>query len=138
MRLLGTNAMAALVTRGCAEMRRLVVSLGGESSTVFGLSGVGDTFGTCFGPLSRNRMVGFRLGQGEPLEEIIDSMAEVAEGVATSRALAKLVSQQVGGYRRDLKYPILFGTAAILDGELTPREGLQKLMEMPLRLEDHW
>mmetsp|Transcript_5879 Transcript_5879/g.12912 ORF Transcript_5879/g.12912 Transcript_5879/m.12912 type:complete len:81 (+) Transcript_5879:1012-1254(+) len=63
MRLLGTNAMAALVTRGCAEMRRLVVSLGGESSTVFGLSGVGDTFGTCFGPLSRNRMVGFRLGQ---------------------------------------------------------------------------
>jgi len=101
--------------------------------------------------------------QGEPLEEIIDSMAEVAEGVATSRALAKLVSQQartlihpfkdphmlhphwplgccfqVGGYRRDLKYPILFGTAAILDGELTPREGLQKLMEMPLRLEDHW
>mmetsp|Transcript_5878 Transcript_5878/g.12905 ORF Transcript_5878/g.12905 Transcript_5878/m.12905 type:complete len:113 (+) Transcript_5878:798-1136(+) len=60
---LGTNAMAALVTRGCAEMRRLVVSLGGESSTVFGLSGVGDTFGTCFGPLSRNRMVGFRLGQ---------------------------------------------------------------------------
>lgn len=135
---LGTNAMAALVTRGCAEMRRLVVSLGGESSTVFGLSGVGDTFGTCFGPLSRNRMVGFRLGQGESLDEIVDSMAEVAEGVATSRALAKLVSQQVGGYRRDLKYPILFGTAAILDGEYTPREGLQRLMEMPLRSEDHW
>ena len=54
---LGTNAMAALVTRGCGEMRRLVTNLGGESSTVFGLSGVGDTFGTCFGPLSRNRQV---------------------------------------------------------------------------------
>jgi len=135
---LGTNAMAALVTRGCAEMRRLVVSLGGESSTVFGLSGVGDTFGTCFGPLSRNRMVGYRLGQGESLEEIVASMSEVAEGVATSRALARLLSQQVKGYRRDLKYPILFGVAAILEGELTPAEGLKRLMEMPLIHEDHW
>ena len=54
---LGTNAMAALVTRGCTEMRKLVVVCGGEPSTVFGLSGVGDTFGTCFGPLSRNRQV---------------------------------------------------------------------------------
>ena len=50
---LGTNAMAALVTRGCSEMRRVVVMMGGEPSTVFGLSGVGDTFGTCFGPLTR-------------------------------------------------------------------------------------
>ena len=90
------------------------------------------------GPLSRNRMVGYRLGQGEPLVEITSSMSEVAEGVATSRALAKLVSQQVKGYRRDLKYPILFGVAAILEGELTPAEGLKRLMEMPLKLEDHW
>jgi hypothetical protein len=59
---LGTNAMAALVTRGCTEMRKLVVVCGGESSTVFGLSGVGDTFGTCFGPQSRNRQVGHRIG----------------------------------------------------------------------------
>jgi len=135
---LGTNAMAALVTRGCAEMRRLVVALGGESSTVFGLSGVGDTFGTCFGPLSRNRMVGYRLGQGEPLEEIVSSMSEVAEGVATSLSLAKLLSREVKGYRRDLKYPILFGVAAILEGELTPAEGLKRLMDMPLIHEDHW
>mmetsp|Transcript_30651 Transcript_30651/g.74566 ORF Transcript_30651/g.74566 Transcript_30651/m.74566 type:complete len:428 (+) Transcript_30651:89-1372(+) len=135
---LGTNAMAALVTRGCAEMRRLVVSLGGESATVFGLSGVGDTFGTCFGPLSRNRMVGYRLGQGEALEDIVSSMSEVAEGVATSGALARLVRQQVKGYRRDLKYPILLGVAKILEGELTPAEGLKNLMEMPLKLEDHW
>merc|ERR1719310_2500902 len=78
---LGTNAMAALVTRGCSEMRRLVVALGGQSSTVFGLSSVGDTFGTCFGPLSRNRQVGYRLGKGESLDEIIDSMSQVAEGV---------------------------------------------------------
>jgi len=133
---LGTNAMAALVTRGCTEMRKLVVVCGGEPSTVFGLSGVGDTFGTCFGPLSRNRQVGMRLGRGETLEEILASSSEVAEGVATSRAITKLVEKRVKGYRRDLKYPILFGVAAILDGKITPREGLERLMEMPLRVED--
>jgi len=133
---LGTNAMAALVTRGCTEMRKLVVVCGGEPSTVFGLSGVGDTFGTCFGPLSRNRQVGMRLGRGETLEDILASSSEVAEGVATSRAITKLVEKRVKGYRRDLKYPILFGVAAILDGKITPREGLERLMEMPLRVED--
>ena len=101
---LGTNAMAALVTRGCGEMRRLVTTLGGGSSTVFGLSGVGDTFGTCFGPLSRNRQVGYRLGKGEKLEDILESMSQVAEGVATARALTQLVNKRVKGYRKDLKY----------------------------------
>jgi len=67
---LGTNAMSGLVTRGCAEMRRLGLYLGAEPSTLAGLSGVGDTFGTCFGPLSRNRNVGIRLGKGETLAEI--------------------------------------------------------------------
>ena len=133
---LGTNAMAALVTRGCSEMRKLVVVCGGEASTVLGLSGVGDTFGTCFGPLSRNRQVGIRLGRGESLEEILNSTSEVAEGVATSRALRALVDSRVRGYRRELKYPILYGVAAILDGEMSPQEGLQRLMELPLRIED--
>jgi glycerol-3-phosphate dehydrogenase (NAD+) len=134
---LGTNAMAALVTRGCSEMRRLVVALGGQSSTVFGLSGVGDTFGTCFGPLSRNRQVGYRLGQGERLEDILDSMSEVAEGVATARALRDLIDQRVKGYRKELKYPILYGVARIIDGEFTPREGLTDLMEnYPNRMEE--
>ena len=80
-----------------------MAALDGESSTVFGLSGVGDTFGTCFGPLSRNRQVGYRLGKGETLEEILDSMSEVAEGVATARALTQLVDARVKGYRKDLK-----------------------------------
>ena len=133
---LGTNAMAALVTRGCSEMRRLTQVMGGEDYTVFGLSGVGDTFGTCFGPLSRNRMVGKRLGSGESLEDILGSTDEVAEGVATSRAIAQLLEQRVRGYRRDLKFPILLGVAAILDGKLTPRQGLEKLMQYPLRVED--
>jgi len=134
---LGTNAMAALVTRGCGEMRRLVTTLGGESATVFGLSGVGDTFGTCFGPLSRNRQVGYRLGKGESLDEILESMSEVAEGVATAKALTQLVNARVKGYRKDLKYPILFGVEAILEGKISPREGLILLMEKyPLRLEE--
>jgi len=133
---LGTNAMAALVTRGCTEMRRLAVVCGGEPATVFGLSGVGDTFGTCFGPLSRNRQVGIRLGRGEKLEDILASTSEVAEGVATARAVTALVNAKVRGYRRDLKFPILFGVAAILDGKLSPREGLERLMSMPLRVED--
>lgn len=135
---LGTNAMAALVTRGCGEMRRLSTKLGGESATVFGLSGVGDTFGTCFGPLSRNRQVGYRLGKGETLDEIIGSMSEVAEGVDTARSLIALVDARVGGYRKDLKYPILYGVASILDGEISPREGMVLLMEKyPLRLETY-
>ena len=98
---------------------------------------MGDTFGTCFGPLSRNRMVGLRLGRGESLDDILGSTDEVAEGVATSRAIAQLIDKKVHGYRRDLKYPILFGVAAILDGEISPREGLVLLMEKyPLRLEE--
>ena len=134
---LGTNAQAALVTRGCGEMRRLVKIMGGQSSTVFGLSGIGDTFGTCFGPLSRNRQVGVRLGQGESLPEIVSSLGQVAEGVDTAIALKKLVSREVKGYRVDLKYPILFGVCAILEGEISPREGLGLLMEKyPLRLEE--
>lgn len=73
----GTNAMAGLVTRGCGEMRRLAIILGGKSHTLSGLSGVGDTFGTCFGPLSRNRNFGIRLGKGESMEEILASSTEV-------------------------------------------------------------
>lgn len=132
---LGTNAMSALVTRGCGEMRRLGVTFGARSSTIAGLSGVGDTFGTCFGPLSRNRKFGFRLGQGETMEEILASSTEVAEGVDTSIALVNLIKQKCKGYRMDLKYPILFGIAAILQGQLTPREGLKGIMAMPFLME---
>merc|ERR1711981_65869 len=84
---LGTNAVTALVTRGLYEMQRIALAMGGKPSTIAGLSGVGDTFGTCFGPLSRNRRFGYRLGQGETMKEIIDSTTEVAEGVDTSIAL---------------------------------------------------
>ncbi|CAM9127181.1 unnamed protein product [Phaeothamnion confervicola] len=132
---LGTNAMAGLVTRGCVEMTRLATVLGGKASTVSGLSGVGDTFGTCFGPLSRNRSFGIRLGKGETMAEILASTTEVAEGVETALALSRLIPQIDRSYRIDLKYAIIFGIAEILRGERSPREGLADLMSMPLRAE---
>lgn len=132
---LGTNAMSGLVTRGCGEMRRLGNVLGAKPSTIAGLSGVGDTFGTCFGPLSRNRRFGYRLGEGETMAEILSSTTEVAEGVDTSIALVKMIKKRCKGYRLDLKYPILFGVAAILEGKQTPSDGLRGLMNMPMRME---
>lgn len=133
---LGTNAMSGLVTRGCGEMRRLGVTLGARPSTLAGLSGVGDTFGTCFGPLSRNRKFGYRLGKGETMEEILASSTEVAEGVETSKALVKLIKTKFKGYRLDLKYPILFGIASIIEGNLTPSDGLRGIMSLPFMMEN--
>jgi glycerol-3-phosphate dehydrogenase (NAD+) len=99
-------------------------------------SGVGDTFGTCFGPLSRNRKFGYRLGKGETMEEILASSTEVAEGVATSIALVNFIKIKCKGYRLDLKYPILFGVASILEGKLTPLEGMKGIMNMPFSMEN--
>ena len=99
-------------------------------------TGVGDTFGTCFGPLSRNRSFGYRLGKGETMEDILSSTTEVAEGVDTSIALVKMIKTQCKGYRLDLKYPILFGVADILEGSQTPEDGLKGLMNMPMRREN--
>ena len=103
---------------------------------LFGCSGVGDTFGTCFGPLSRNRQFGYRLGQGETMEEILASTTEVAEGVETSKALVDLINTKCRGYRLDLKYPILYGVANILEGTQTPLEGVKALMSMPINMEN--
>lgn len=98
--------------------------------------GVGDTFGTCFGPLSRNRKFGYRLGKGETVEEILASTTEVAEGVETAKALVRLIRTKLKGYRLDLKFPILFGIADILEGNLTPEDGLKGIMNMPFIMEN--
>ena len=108
-----------------------------HSLDFFGVfTGVGDTFGTCFGPLSRNRAFGYRLGQGETMKEILESTTEVAEGVDTALAVVRLIEKECRGYRLDLKYPILFGIAKILEGEQTPLEGLELLMNMPMQMEN--
>lgn len=73
------NAAAALVTRGCNEVQRLALYMGARPSTLTGLSGVGDCFATCFGPLSRNRTLGVRVGKGESIQDILDSLTEVRQ-----------------------------------------------------------
>jgi len=76
------------------------------------------------------------LGKGETMEQILASSTEVAEGVETSKALVNLIKTQCRGYRLDLKYPILFGVASILEGKQTPLEGVQGLMSMPMQMEN--
>ena len=89
----GDNTKAALITRGLAELARLGISLGGEPLTFSGLAGMGDLIATCISPQSRNRHVGVELGKGRHLDEIIDEMKMVAEGVKTSRAVVDLAAQ---------------------------------------------
>lgn len=88
----GDNTRAALITRGLAELTRLGVALGGEPLTFAGLAGMGDLVATCISPQSRNRHVGEELGRGRTLEEIVDEMKMVAEGVKTSRAVVDLAA----------------------------------------------
>jgi glycerol-3-phosphate dehydrogenase (NAD(P)+) len=84
---MGDNAKAALLTRGLAEMARFCLTQGADESTIYGLAGLGDMLATCSSPLSRNFQVGFRLGRGETLEDILRDMKVVAEGVHTARAV---------------------------------------------------
>ncbi len=87
---LGNSSRAALITRGVAELARMVAKMGGEAQTVSGLSGVGDMVLTCTGDLSRNRTVGLRIGRGERLGDILGSMKMVAEGVRNSISVCAL------------------------------------------------
>ena len=87
---LGHNALAALITRGLAEIGRLAAALGGRRDTLAGLAGLGDLVLTCTGSLSRNRHVGIELARGRPLAEIIGGMKMVAEGVRTTEAALAL------------------------------------------------
>ena len=89
----GSNARAAVITRGLAEMTRLGVMLGAKQETFFGLSGLGDLVLTCTGELSRNRYVGLELGRGKPLKAILASMNMVAEGVKTTKSVYDLVNR---------------------------------------------
>jgi glycerol-3-phosphate dehydrogenase (NAD(P)+) len=119
---LGHNARAALITRGLAEMSRLATKLGGQSETLMGLTGLGDLILTCTGELSRNRRVGFELGQGDRLPEILRRLGHVAEGVATAREVVKLARQN------EVDMPISRAVHAVLYEGLAPQRALQELM----------
>lgn len=119
----GHNSVAALITRGLAEMTRLVVACGGRAETMAGLAGLGDLVLTCTGGLSRNRSVGVELGRGKKLPEIIAGMhGMVAEGVFTTTAAVGLAQA------RGVEMPISEQMDAILHHGKSPREAIQDLM----------
>ncbi len=126
---LGANSLAALVTRGLAEMTRLAIKAGAKPETLSGLAGLGDLMLTCNGALSRNRHVGFELGRGRSLKEILTGMSSVAEGVGTTAALLALGQE----YRIEL--PITEQVNAILCQWKSPSEAIRDIMERPLKPE---
>jgi glycerol-3-phosphate dehydrogenase (NAD(P)+) len=119
---LGHNATAALITRGLAEIARLTNAAGGRRETPSGLSGLGDLVLTCTGSLSRNRHVGIELARGRQLTEIVAGMKMVAEGVRTTGAALDLAAQY------DIELPIATQMAAVLDGRIDVRAGVEALM----------
>ena len=126
---LGENARAALITRGLAEIARLVAALGGRAETVAGLSGLGDLLLTCTGPASRNYSLGLALGRGEPLAAILAGRDAVTEGVATAPAL-RARARTVG-----LELPICAAVADLLSGRMTLPEVMTALLSRPRREE---
>jgi glycerol-3-phosphate dehydrogenase (NAD(P)+) len=126
---LGANSLAALITRGLAEMTRLGVALGARPETLSGLAGLGDLVLTCTGALSRNRHVGIELGKGRPLTEILAGMRMVAEGVGTTSALLALARES------GIELPITEQVDAILSHGKSPRQAIRDIMERPLRRE---
>jgi glycerol-3-phosphate dehydrogenase (NAD(P)+) len=126
---LGHNAMAALITRGLAEMSRLACAEGGRRDTLAGLSGLGDLVLTCTADLSRNRRVGIELGRGRSLDDILSHMRMVAEGVRTTEAALQL------GERHGVELPIAAQMAAVLARQTSPRAAVEALMLRPQRPE---
>jgi glycerol-3-phosphate dehydrogenase (NAD(P)+) len=126
---LGSNALAALITRGLAEMSRLAVALGARRETLSGLAGLGDLVLTCTGSLSRNRHVGIELGKGHLLREIMANMRMVAEGVNTAAPLLALAREH------QIEMPITEQVDAILHAGKSPKDAIRDIMERPLKRE---
>jgi glycerol-3-phosphate dehydrogenase (NAD(P)+) len=124
---LGNNTVAALITRGLAEITRLAVAMGGQAKTLAGLAGLGDLVLTCSGDLSRNRHVGLELAKGRQIGEITSAMAMVAEGVETCGAAVGL------GAKFGVDLPIIQQMQAVLEKGKAPREALRDLMERSLK-----
>jgi glycerol-3-phosphate dehydrogenase (NAD(P)+) len=118
----GDNTRALVIARALAEMTRLGVAMGGERHTFAGLAGMGDLLATCISPLSRNRYVGEELAKGRTLEEIIEEMNMVAEGVKTSRAVMDLAD------RYGVEMPIAQEVYAVVNEGRTPQEAFRGLL----------
>ncbi len=126
---LGHNALAALITRGLAEITRLACAAGGRRETPAGLSGLGDLVLTCTGGLSRNRHVGIELARGRRLSDVLASMPMVAEGVRTTTAALSL------GAKYGVELPVTAQMADVLEGRSDVRTAVDSLMLRPQRTE---
>jgi glycerol-3-phosphate dehydrogenase (NAD(P)+) len=126
---LGSNPLAALITRGLAEMTRLAVALGARAETLSGLAGLGDLVLTCTGSLSRNRRVGIELAKGRQLPEVLAHMRMVAEGVGTAAPLLALAREQ------QIEMPITEQVDAILHHGKAPKDAIREIMDRPLKRE---
>jgi glycerol-3-phosphate dehydrogenase (NAD(P)+) len=126
---LGHNALAALMTRGLAELSRLAVALGAQRDTLSGLAGLGDLVLTCTGDLSRNRRVGLSLARGESLKQILASTRMVAEGVRTTEAALALSA------RHGIELPIAREMSDVLAGRTDPQTAIRNLMGRRQKLE---
>jgi glycerol-3-phosphate dehydrogenase (NAD(P)+) len=119
---LGLNARAALITRGLAEITRLGAALGGAPETFMGLAGAGDLILTATGDLSRNRRVGVELARGRRLQDILESLGHVAEGVRSAKEVARLAAA------RGVDMPVSDAVNAVLDGRLAPAAAVERLL----------
>jgi glycerol-3-phosphate dehydrogenase (NAD(P)+) len=121
---LGQNTIGMLLTRGLAEMSRFAVHLGANPLTFLGLSGVGDLLVTCSSPLSRNYRVGYAVGKGEALEQVLAGLGQVAEGITTLR----LVKEQAD--QRGINMPLVSGLYAILYEGMTTWQVMRRMIEL--------
>lgn len=126
---LGLNARAALITRGLAEITRLGLALGAKAETFMGLSGLGDLVLTATGDLSRNRRVGLALARGQQPSEILAELGHVSEGVYSARTIAQR-AQSLG-----VAMPITEAVVGLLEGRLTPAQGVQQLLQREAKAE---
>lgn len=127
---LGDNCRGSLLTRGMAEIVRVSVALGASPSTLYGLSGMGDLIATCSSPFSRNFTVGSMLGKGKKIDDILNELGSVAEGVKTSKALCELAS------KLNIDVPVSAAIYEAVYTDITPNEVLNKLMNRKLKQED--
>lgn len=128
---LGHNTLAALITRGLAEMSRLSLARGGQLVTLSGLAGLGDLVLTCTSPQSRNYSVGLRLGQGESIAQITASMKNVAEGVVNTATVLELAA------RAEVEMPIIEAVHRVIYQGISPTQALHELMARQLRAEHY-
>lgn len=129
---LGDNCRGALLTRGMAEIVRISTALGAKPSTLYGLSGMGDLIATCSSPTSRNFTVGSMLGKGKKINDILNELGSVAEGVKTSKAVCEL-AKKLG-----IETPLSQAVYDAVYTDITPEEILNKLMSRELKEEEKY